>query len=103
MDDENKSSSSIPERNKETNTLPYTPDCLLPNQTEINAPNASRSQSESDRYAAQETLVQVSDEPVNKVSNALEAIDLEGRAAESTGSLSLSLSFSCVDFRFNVV
>lgn len=90
MDDENKSSLSIPERSKERNTLPYTPDSLLPNQTETNAPNVSRNQSESDRYAVQETLVQISDEPVNKVSNALEAIDLEGRATESTGSLSFS-------------
>ncbi|OWM79447.1 hypothetical protein CDL15_Pgr022859 [Punica granatum] len=84
MDDENKSPSIIPERIKDTNSLPDTSDNSPPTQTENN-PNALRSQSENDCCTVQETSVGVQDVQVNKVSNALESIDLDGRVAESTG------------------
>lgn len=99
MDDENKSSSSIPEKNEDTKSKSYTSDNLLPNQTEIVPSNVLRNQSENDCCTVQETSVQEYDEPVDKVSNAVEAIDLEGRVAESTGHIS-SL---CLYFLFNLV
>ncbi|KAK4796381.1 hypothetical protein SAY86_028707 [Trapa natans] len=83
MDDDNKSSSSILQINEVTNSSSFISDNLSPNQTEINPSTVSRSQSENDHCTVEEAPVQVYDDPVNKVSKAVEAIDLGGRVAKS--------------------